>query len=291
MPQLNHQVMTRPLKSVVSASWLYPFKGIYFFVTNRAFWPLLGRHLIPLSFVSIIVFGFLFTFAYFPQVAFLALFGHGPGAFVNAAFLVLGEGAVIIALLFEALLVDETLVDVFDAVIHPFPLSSKVIDQLQVLIKQGLEHLVSPTRILDHDAPNPVKMLGRPTTSTVYSPFSFRQILEFILFLPLNFIPYVGTPAFLVVTGARAGPFAHWRYFKLRGLTKKERNAEIRQRRWKYTWYVGFLVEMALRANLTQVWNCCFVIAVGPSVVDGISINISSWICAVGSEAGRAAAY
>lgn len=97
-----------------------------------------------------------------------------------------------------------------------------------------------------------MKKLGRPTTSTVYSPFSFRQILEFILFLPLNFIPYVGTPAFLIVTGARAGPFAHWRYFKLRGLTRKERNAEIRQRRWKYTWYVSFLIDGVLSANLPR---------------------------------------
>jgi hypothetical protein len=122
MPQLNHQVLTRPLKSVVSSSWLYPFKGIYFFAANPSFWPLLGQRLIPLVFVSVVIFGFLFTFAYLPQVAFLALFGHGPGAFLNAAFLVLGEGAVIIALLFEALLVDETLVDVFDAVTRPFTL-------------------------------------------------------------------------------------------------------------------------------------------------------------------------
>lgn len=285
MPQLNHQVLTRPLKSVVSASWLYPFKGIYFFATNPPFWPLLGRRLIPLIFVSIVVFGFLFTFAYLPQVAFLALFGHGPGAFLNATFLVLGEGAVIIALLFEALLVDETLVDVFDAVTRPFPLSLKVTDQVQVLIKQGLEHLISPTRLLDHDAPNPVKMLGRPTTSTVYSPFSFRQILEFILFLPLNFIPYVGTPAFLIVTGARAGPFAHWRYFKLRGLTKKERNAEIRQRRWKYTWYVRLLVRRRLRANLLQVWDCCFALAVDSCIVDALSANYGGWISALGGEA------
>lgn len=117
MPSVDHRVLTKPLKSVVSASWLYPFKGIYFFATHPAWWPLLGRRLIPLIFVSIVVFGLLFTFAYLPQVALLALFGHGPGAFVNAVFLVLGEGAVIIALLFEALLVDETLVDVFDAVI------------------------------------------------------------------------------------------------------------------------------------------------------------------------------
>ena len=39
------------------------------------------------------------------------------------------------------------------------------------------------------------------------------------------------------MTGARAGPLHHWRYFKLRGLTKKERNKEIRTRRWKYTWF------------------------------------------------------
>jgi uncharacterized protein involved in cysteine biosynthesis len=80
-------------------------------------------------------------------------------------------------------------------------------------------------------------MLGRPTESAVYSPFSFRQIAEFVLLLPLNFIPVIGTPAFLILTGARAGPLHHWRYFKLRGLTKQERNAEIKSRRLKYTWF------------------------------------------------------
>lgn len=121
MPTLDRQRLTKPFKSVVSASWLYPFKGIYFFATHPAWWPLFGRRLIPLIFVSIVVFGFLFTFAYLPQVAFLALFGHGPLAFLNAVFLVLGEGAVVVALLFEALLVDETMVDVFDAVRHSNP--------------------------------------------------------------------------------------------------------------------------------------------------------------------------
>ena len=59
------------------------------------------------------MFGFLFVFAYLPQVAFLAIF-HGHLAWFNAVFLVLGEGQILIALLFEALLVDETLVNVFD---------------------------------------------------------------------------------------------------------------------------------------------------------------------------------
>ncbi len=243
MPAVDHHVITQPLKSVVSASWLYPFKGIYFFIVHPAWWPLFGRRLIPLIAVSVVVFGFLFTFTYLPQVAFLALFGHGPGAWLNATFLVLGEGAVVIALLFEALMVDETLVDVFDAV-NPYCSSLNSSTNItKILVKEGREDLVSPTRVIDYTAPNPVKMLGRPTTSVVYSPFSFRQIVEFVIFLPLNLIPYIGVPIFLLLTGARAGPFAHWRYFKLRGLTKKERNKEIRQRRWKYTWFVNLLAD------------------------------------------------
>ncbi|KAG4441930.1 hypothetical protein IFR05_002614 [Cadophora sp. M221] len=219
-PRGSTAMVLQPIRNVVSASALYPFKGIYYFCTHREFWPLFGRRLIPLVVTSIVVLGLLFTFTYLPQVAFLAIF-HGPVAWFNAVFLVLGEGQVVIALLFEALLVDETLVNVFDA----------------TLICEGQIDLVSPSRILFHDARNSVKMLGKPTSSAVYSPFSFRQIAEFILFLPLNLIPIIGTPFFLFLTGARAGPFHHYRYFKLRGVSRKEKKDEIRKRKWKYTWF------------------------------------------------------
>ncbi|KAN0101494.1 hypothetical protein V8E51_012004 [Hyaloscypha variabilis] len=219
----------QPIRNVVSASFLYPFKGVYYFVSHREFWPLFGRQLIPLTVISLVVLGLLFTFTYLPQVAFLLIF-HGPTAWFNAVFLVLGEGQILVALLFEAFMVDETLVNVFDA----------------TLIREGQVDLVSPSRILFHDAPNSVKMLGKPTSTAVYSPFSFRQIAEFILFLPLNLIPVFGTPFFLVLTGARAGPLHHWRYFKLLGLSKKERKEAIRRRGWKYTWFgtVALLLQL-----------------------------------------------
>jgi len=64
-------------------------------------------------------------------------------------------------------------------------------------------------------------------------------------------MPIGGTPAFLVLTGARAGPLHHWRWFKLRGLTKKERNKEIKARRTKYTWYVSLAVpRMKMKTGL-----------------------------------------
>ncbi|RYP69764.1 hypothetical protein DL771_005873 [Monosporascus sp. 5C6A] len=89
-------------------------------------------------------------------------------------------------------------------------------------------------------------MLGKPSTAAVYQPWSLIQIVELIVFLPLNLIPYVGTPAFIIITGARLGTFAHYRWFKLRGLTRKERKAEIRSRMWEYTWFgtVAMLLEL-----------------------------------------------
>ena len=163
-------------------------------------------------------------------MAFLAIFHERHLAFINGAFLVLGEGAAIVGLLFEAFFVDETLVDVFDA----------------VLINKGYGDLIAPSRILDNEEADPVKQLGKPTMPAVYAPFSFRQIFEFIVFLPLNFIPVAGTPMFLIITGYRAGPFHHWRYFELLGFTKKERNTFVNRRKLKYTWFgtVALLLQL-----------------------------------------------
>lgn len=163
------------------------------------------------------------------------------------------------ALLFEAFFVDETLVDVFDA----------------VLVNEGLENFVATKRLIkpannddidddgddaveddddddDNDGNNnkrkkkrtkkkrkmdPVKRLGKAERGAIYSPFSLRQIVEFIFLLPLNLIPVAGTPIFLVLTGYRAGPFHHWRYFKLLGFSKKERKIHVKKKKLKYTWF------------------------------------------------------
>lgn len=152
------------------------------------------------------------------------------------------------ALLFEAFFVDETMVDVFDA----------------VLINEGLENLVARKRLIkpadddddgdddnhDNDTDNnkkkkrkkkrkmdPVKRLGKAERPAIYAPFSLRQIVEFIILLPLNLIPVAGTPIFLVLTGYRAGPFHHWRYFKLLGFSKRERKTYVERKKLKYTWF------------------------------------------------------
>jgi hypothetical protein len=109
------QPFERPINYVSRAftAASYPLRGIYYFLRHPSYYPLFLGRLLPLSLISILVYTILFTFAFLPQYAFLAIF-HGWGAWVNAVVLVLGEGLVIIQGLFEGFFVDECRVDVFD---------------------------------------------------------------------------------------------------------------------------------------------------------------------------------
>ena len=250
------------LRQLARPAWLYPFKarsplplhpahheadpptlslqGIGYFLLNPFLHPLLRARLLPCLLLSLLVYSQLFLWTYLPQVAFLALFHGAALCWLNGAFLVLGEGAVVVALLFEAFLADETQVDVFDA----------------VLVQEGLEDLVSKGRVLraatEGSDNNARERLGKPLGSAVYAPFSLRQLLEFGLLLPLNLIPVAGTPAFLLMTGWRAGPFHHWRYFRLLGLTRQERREAIRRRQLRYTWFGTSALVLQLVPGLSM---------------------------------------
>ncbi|KAF2996395.1 hypothetical protein E8E13_001100 [Curvularia kusanoi] len=229
MPQQQRQsalgniarVVVRPTwENLIAVSYLP--KGLYFFVTHPYLYPMLRARLLPAFLLSAFVLLNLFLWTYLPQVAFLSIFHKGGSAWVNGTFLVLGEGAAVVAILFEAFLVDETQVDIFDA----------------VMIHKGYEDLVRQHRPVAEESLNdPVRRLGKPSKTTVYAPFSFRQIAEFVLLLPLNLVPYVGVPLFLFLTGYRAGPFQHWRYYQLLGFDRKQRATHVRKHRWQYTWY------------------------------------------------------
>nr|GAT52108.1 predicted protein [Mycena chlorophos] len=222
-------LLAKPREMFLTSAYLYPFKGFYFCLTHPFMWPLFETRFFPCLVLSLVVLPLLFIFTYLPQVAFLAIF-QGNLAWFNAVFLVLGESAAIIAILFEAFFVDETLVKIFDA----------------VLIHEGYPALVAQRRIVVPHAADPVQSLGKATKSAIYSPFSLRLSLEFILFLPLTFIPIAGGPLYCLALGRRAGPFHHYRYFKLLGMDKRQRGEEAYKRRWKYTWFgmVALLLQL-----------------------------------------------
>ncbi|GAB7341269.1 hypothetical protein MBLNU457_7543t1 [Dothideomycetes sp. NU457] len=207
----------------ITLTWLYPIKGFVYFLRHRHLWPLLSARLLPLTILSLGITTLLFLTLYLPQVAVLAIFHRNGSAWVNGTFLVLEEATLIIAVFFEAFLVDHTQVDIFDSVV----------------VGRGHADLVKTLRAVDDDSANPVQALGPREKGAEFAPFSFRQIAEFVLLLPLNFIPYAGVPLFLLLTGYRAGPLLMWRYFKLKGMDKRARKAFVKQkgRSWEFMWF------------------------------------------------------
>jgi hypothetical protein len=80
-------------------------QGIIFFIAHPFLYPLLKGRLLPAFLLSTFIIVNLFVWTYLPQVAFLALFQRNGSAWVNGTFLVLGEGAAVVAILFESFLV------------------------------------------------------------------------------------------------------------------------------------------------------------------------------------------
>ena len=279
MPHLEHgpsppNAKPSIWKQITRPSGLYPFyvccqlfststiisnvkQGILYFFAHPFLYPLLRTRLLPCLLLSVAVFALLFTFAYLPQALLLLPF-HGRAAWFNATILVLGEGATLTALLFEAFFVDATLVDVFDAVLVAKGHELLVSRGREVLLaEEPDEHRQAPAQTaLSHPTSerNPLQRLGPTHFSPVYSPFSALQITEFILLLPLNFVPIIGVPAFLLLTGARGGPLHHHRYFKLRGLHKKERRKEVKQRNLQYTWFGTGALALQLIPGLSMLF-------------------------------------
>jgi len=225
-----------------SPAFLYPLKGIWYFLTHRYLHPLLRSRLLPLTLLSLCILVLLFLTIYLPIVAFLALFHYQGSAWVNGTFFILGIGTLLISLLFEALFVDHTQVDIFDA----------------VMIAEGYEHLVKNRRpVSDNiDESDPVKRLGPKEKGATFAPFSIRQIIELIILLPLNFVPFVGVPLFLLLTGFRAGPLLNWRYFALKEFTKQERNSfiETKKRRYELGWFGTVYMILQLIPGLSMLF-------------------------------------
>ncbi|KAI5811541.1 hypothetical protein DFH27DRAFT_533987 [Peziza echinospora] len=196
-------------------AFTYVITGILHFARHTRLWrPFLIR-LPKLLILSFIILVFLFVFTYLPQVAIL-LFFHGPLAWINAFFMVLSEAAALISIIAEAWLVEDGLVDTFDA----------------VLLDNGLHRLVSTARELLPGRTS-VDQLGKYTKSP-YLRFSLSTTLKFLACLPLNFVPLVGPGLYILGVGYLQGPLCHYRYFQLQGWGKEMAKEWQREKLWAY---------------------------------------------------------
>lgn len=161
---------------------------------------------------------FMFIFTYLPQAAIMA-FTSGPLAAVSAALLVLSESSTLFTVLSKTFLVEDALIDTFDG----------------VLLSKNTTDLVSEGRQIQAGG-DPIAKLGK-LVKKPFAKFTPTAIIRYLMYLPLNFIPVVGTVMFVLLQGKRTGPVAHTRYFQLKRWNKEQQEKHVEQYRGAYTGY------------------------------------------------------
>ncbi|KAF2488793.1 hypothetical protein BU16DRAFT_213194 [Lophium mytilinum] len=229
------RVRTLATEAVQSRAYFYPLRGILYFLTHRDLWKPLASKLVPTMTLGLGVTIAMFVVTYIPQAAVLALF-NGPLAAVTTVLLVLSESSTIISILSKNFLIDEVLIDTFDG----------------TLVARDKTVLVSDGRHINAgNGSDPISKLGK-LAKKPFQRFTPAAIIRYFLYLPLNFIPVVGTVIFVALQGRKTGPAAHARYFQLKEMSKSERNRYIEEKKAAYTAFgvVALLLEMVPFAGI-----------------------------------------
>ncbi|TAQ86174.1 hypothetical protein B7494_g5505 [Chlorociboria aeruginascens] len=165
--------------------------------------------------LSVGVVSFMFFFAYLPQLAVL-FFMNGPLAAITTVLLTLSESSTIISLLSRTFLIQDALVDTFDG----------------VLVARNQSALLSEGRQLKAgNFQDPIAKLGKLIKSP-FEKFTPKALIRYILYLPLNFIPVVGTVAFVLLQGRSRGNSVHTR---LKNWSNSQREAWLKKNTAPYT--------------------------------------------------------
>ncbi len=159
---------------------------------------------------SVIIFALLAFFTNVPQMALLAII-TGPLAPLTALVLVGARSILLISLFSHALFLEPVLMHVFDPTLLAH-------GQMQLVLK-------SKSRIESSAAWSLGSSLVKPLQA-----FLKDGIVRYLVTLPLNMIPAVGTVLFLLYNGHNSGPGWHSRCFQLKGLSNAQRAAFIESR-------------------------------------------------------------
>ncbi|POR32547.1 Outer spore wall protein RRT8 [Tolypocladium paradoxum] len=244
---------TVAVDALKSRAYLYPIKGIFYFLTHRSLWkPFLSR-LGPYVTLSVSVIGAMFAVAYLPQLAVLVLV-NGPLAVVSTVLLVLNESSTIINIVSRNWILHDALLDTFDG----------------TLVSRNRAGMVSEGRELKAGS-DPMQRLGKILKSP-FERFGPKALVRHVMYLPLNFIPVVGTVMFIFfqgehhllpsrlgvcyiltdVSGRNRGKLVHGRYFQLKKWSSSQRSAWLEKHAGPYTAFglVATLLEMVPLASM-----------------------------------------
>ena len=136
----------------------------------------------------------MFIFAYLPQAAALA-FVNGPLAAITTILLTLSESSTIISLISRTFLLQDAMVDTFDGTL---------------VARNQTEVLAEGRQLKAGNFSDPVGKLGKLLKSP-FEKYSPKAFVRYVMYLPLNFIPIVGTVLFILLQGRSRGNSVHTR--------------------------------------------------------------------------------
>lgn len=181
----------------------------------------------------------MFLLTFIPQMTLLA-FTSGPFvAPVSAALLVIKESSVITNFLSSQNFVFSTkqnkpssvTLDTFDGTL--------ILKGHEGLVAEGRE-IKSGARSGDNVLTRLGRLVGMSQRNNGFHPGSsagggaLNGMIRSLLYLPLNFIPVIGTALFLVFEGKKSGQRALDRYFELKGFTTKDRDEWLEKHEGEY---------------------------------------------------------
>ncbi|KAJ7184149.1 hypothetical protein C8R46DRAFT_883365 [Mycena filopes] len=242
------EVVSVARDAVVSGGWWYPLQGIFYFAGHASLYRSIFPVILKTLLTALGITTALFAFTYLPQVAFCALFS-GPFAFATAALLVLGEAYAIIMFVSKAFFLGRAQDQLFNAVFR----------------QQGVNLVyVEPKGKSRGFLGSVLKGVSKPL-----SRFSREGLLRYVVSLPLNLVPMVGTVLFLLYNGAgaKAGPTFHARYFQAKGMAPATRQAFVEKRKGAYTAFGA----ATLGLNLVPI--------VGPIFMLTSTVGAALWAC------------
>ncbi|KAE8442377.1 hypothetical protein EG329_003393 [Mollisiaceae sp. DMI_Dod_QoI] len=235
-----------------SGAYLYPIKGIFYFVSHRSLWKPLLSKLAPTMTLSVGVIAFMFAFVYLPQLAVL-VFVNGPLAAVTTILLTLSESSTLINILSRTFLLQDALVDTFDGVL---------------VARRQTGVLAEGRQLKSGNFNDPIAKLGKLIKSP-FEKYSPKALVRYVMYLPLNFIPLVGTVIFVLLQGRTRGRSVHTRashlhssielnlltpaqYFQLKKWTTAEKEDWLKENTAPYTAFgtVATLLELIPFASI-----------------------------------------
>ncbi|EED20171.1 conserved hypothetical protein [Talaromyces stipitatus ATCC 10500] len=233
-------------RAIKSGAYLYPFHGIIYLLSHRTLWSPLRSRLVPTLMLGIGITTAMFFLTYIPQMTLLA-FTSGPFvAPISAALLVINESSAI-----TGFFASRGMFFGLDGQGKSSSTSSVTLDAFDAtLMLKGHEALVRGGREIKSPAAdnNILSRLGGFVGMSKRNSFNSGGstadgLIRSLLYLPLNFIPVVGTIAFLTLKGKRMGHNALDRYFELKGYSAKEREEWLKDHEGEY---IGFGVASSV---------------------------------------------